>query len=160
MTVPSHLESTVNSLRDRDLNKNNIWTHELELIQIRAIQASQGTMINTSCTLIAGDPMKKIEASSSLDKANRRNYWRDRWFVVGKWRNDWRWIVHYWRARKNGKPLICFRFKRIQPFKARPQSRRKAPKRFFKSGFKSGTMDMSYIHVHSMQWVGTLCYRV
>lgn len=41
-----------------------VKTHEIELIQKRAIRASQGAMVNTSCALV-GDLVKEIEAASS-----------------------------------------------------------------------------------------------
>ena len=71
LTVPTHLEGRVSSLRERDMNKISydvlygvLKTHELELIQKRAIQAKQGNMVNTSCALIA-DSVNKLEAKAS-----------------------------------------------------------------------------------------------
>lgn len=68
LTVPNLLESRVNSLRDRGLNRITydvlygiLKTHELELVQKRDIQTSQGAMVNTSCALIARDPVKDIK---------------------------------------------------------------------------------------------------
>lgn len=63
--------SRVNLLRDKDLNRTSydvlygiLKTHELKFIQNRAIQTSQDAMVNTSCALIAGDPVKEIKESS------------------------------------------------------------------------------------------------
>lgn len=68
LTVPNHLEPSINSLRDRDLTKVSydvpygvINTHELELLQKRAIQANQGSMVNTSCDLIVDESLWRIE---------------------------------------------------------------------------------------------------
>lgn len=54
LTVSNHLKSRVNLLKDRDLNRTtydvqyeNLKSHELELIQARTIQASQGAIVNT-----------------------------------------------------------------------------------------------------------------
>ena len=72
LSAPNHLEQRVISLRDRDLNKVTydvlygiLKTHELELLQKRAIQANQGKMINTSCALIVNKSIKDLEASTS-----------------------------------------------------------------------------------------------
>ena len=72
LTVPNHLEPRVNFLRERGLIKITydvlygvLKTHELELIQKRAIQANQGNMVKTFSTLIVSNSMKELETSVS-----------------------------------------------------------------------------------------------
>ena len=72
LSAPNHLEQRVISLRERDLNKISydvlcsvLKTHELELLQKRAIQANQGRMVNTSCALIVNKSIQDLEASTS-----------------------------------------------------------------------------------------------
>lgn len=47
-------------------------THELELVQKRAIQSSLGTI--GKCAFIAGDPVKEIEESSAGQIKREKNY--------------------------------------------------------------------------------------
>ena len=59
LSTPNHQEQRVISLRERYFNKISydvlygvLKTHELELLQKRAIPANQGKMVNTLCALI------------------------------------------------------------------------------------------------------------
>lgn len=166
LTVPTHLEGRVSSLKERDMNKISydvlygvLKTHEFELIQKRAIQAKQGSMVNTSCALIC-DSVKKLEDGTSRlrigeivdedqDSKNSAVDDEESEFYSLKELDAMENSSYAFMARK----FPNLRFKRNQPFKANHQSsssfnKGKTLKKFNKSGYKTGTVDMQTVRCY------------